>query len=166
MPSVRVNADNLVLDLLRVAGELLFELGVAHYLSVSLQRMRNLLLLGRGKHGARGGQAGKAEGERGQHDGAGKRQPERQPERSGGRVYSRGLAYPLVRDRGECVVVELGHQQAQPAAGDHQRDHEPPAGVRLAALFPATTATANMVSESGASDRPAFSALYSSTICR
>src|SRR6185437_14451072 len=59
MPSVRVNADNLVLDLLRVAGELLFELGVAHYLSVSLQRMRNLLLLGRGQHGARGGQAGK-----------------------------------------------------------------------------------------------------------
>src|SRR6201986_4051444 len=107
MPSVRVNADNLVLDLLGVVGELLFKLGVAHYLSVSLQRIRNLLLLGWGKHGARGGQAGKAEGERGQHDGAGKRQPERQPERSGGRAYSRGLAHPLLRDRGEGVGVTL-----------------------------------------------------------
>ena len=39
-------------------------------------------------------------------------------------------------------------------------------GRRPPAFFPARTATANMLSESGASERPASSALYSSTICR
>ena len=39
-------------------------------------------------------------------------------------------------------------------------------GRRLPALFPASSATANMLSESGARDRPASMALYSSTICR
>ena len=40
------------------------------------------------------------------------------------------------------------------------------AGRRLPALFPASSATANMVSESGAMDRPACIALYSSVTCR
>ena len=39
-------------------------------------------------------------------------------------------------------------------------------GRRSPAFFPASSATANMLSESGASDRPACIALYSSTICR
>ncbi len=41
-----------------------------------------------------------------------------------------------------------------------------PAGRRLPARLPASSATPNMLSESGASDRPACMALYSSTICR
>ena len=39
-------------------------------------------------------------------------------------------------------------------------------GLRSPAFLPASSATANIVSDSGASDRPASSALYSSTICR
>ena len=39
-------------------------------------------------------------------------------------------------------------------------------GRRSPARFPASSATANMLSDSGASDRPACIALYSSTICR
>jgi hypothetical protein len=77
MPRIRVDPDDLRLNLFWLVGELLFKLRVAHYLGVGLQRVSDLLLLGWGKHGARGCQAGKAEGERGQHDGPGKRQPER-----------------------------------------------------------------------------------------
>jgi hypothetical protein len=40
------------------------------------------------------------------------------------------------------------------------------AGRRFPALFPASRATANMLRDSGAMDRPAPIALYSSTICR
>ena len=41
-----------------------------------------------------------------------------------------------------------------------------PLGRRPPALRPATSATANMLSDSGASERPASIALYSRTICR
>ena len=41
-----------------------------------------------------------------------------------------------------------------------------PAGRRVPARFPASNAIANMLSDSGAIDRPAPMALYSSTICR
>ena len=41
-----------------------------------------------------------------------------------------------------------------------------PAGRRFPARFPASNAIANMLSDSGAIDRPAPMALYSSTICR
>ena len=61
MPGIGVDPDDLSLNLFRLAGELLFKLRIAHYLGVGLQRVRDLLLLGWGKHGARGGQAGKAE---------------------------------------------------------------------------------------------------------
>jgi hypothetical protein len=47
MPGVRVDADDLVLNFLGVLGELLLKLGVAHDLGVGLQRVRDLLLLGR-----------------------------------------------------------------------------------------------------------------------
>lgn len=75
MPGIGVNADDLVLDLLGVAGELLFKVGVAHYLRVGFQRVRDLLLVAWGKHGARRSHAGKAEGQGGQHDSAGKQRP-------------------------------------------------------------------------------------------
>ena len=39
-------------------------------------------------------------------------------------------------------------------------------GRRLPARLPASTATPNMLSDSGAIDRPDSMALYSSTICR
>ena len=39
-------------------------------------------------------------------------------------------------------------------------------GLRRPARLPASSATANMLSDSGASERPASSASYSSTICR
>jgi hypothetical protein len=74
MPGIRVNPDDLVLDLLGVAGELLFKLGVAQYMGVGLQRVCDLLLLGWGEHGARGCHVSEAKGEGCQHDGAGERQ--------------------------------------------------------------------------------------------
>ena len=40
------------------------------------------------------------------------------------------------------------------------------AGRRVPAFFPASSATANMLSDSGANERPASIALYSYTICR
>ena len=93
----------------------------------------------------------------------------------------------------EGVVVELGDQQPQARPRDQQRDHEVPAGVcprddryqpirpparsakpnltmlagrRSPAFLPARSATANMLSDSGAIESPAWRALYSSTICR
>jgi hypothetical protein len=39
-------------------------------------------------------------------------------------------------------------------------------GRRLPALLPANSAIPNMLSDSGANDNPACSALYSKTICR
>ena len=44
-----------------LAGEQLFELGVAHHLGVVLERGRDLLLLGRGEHGAVVGHVGEGE---------------------------------------------------------------------------------------------------------
>ena len=40
------------------------------------------------------------------------------------------------------------------------------AGRRFPARLPASSATPNMLSDSGASDSPASIALYSNTICR
>ena len=40
------------------------------------------------------------------------------------------------------------------------------AARRFPAFFPASSATANMLSDSGASDRPACIALYSRVICK
>ena len=53
-----VDADDLVLDRLGLAGEQLLELRVAHQLGVVLERRRDLLLLGRREHGARLRQVG------------------------------------------------------------------------------------------------------------
>ena len=134
------------------------------------------------------------ERERRQHDRAGEGEPERQPERAARRVHARGLARALLRDGRQRVVVELGHQQPEPAAGDQERDRQRPAGVRAwddreqhgraqrderepgaddgspgaahRPFLPASSATPNMLSDSGASDRPACIASYSSTICR
>src|SRR3954451_19396859 len=50
---IRVDADDLVLNVSWLARELLLELGVAQHLCVVLQRLRDLLLLGGAKHGAR-----------------------------------------------------------------------------------------------------------------
>ena len=126
---------------------------------------------------------------------AGERQPEREAERTRGRVHAGGLADPLLRDRRQRVVVQLRDEQAEPGAGDEQRERRGPArrpragttgmsttmpivdqreadpddrcsGRRWPARFPARRATANMLSDSGASDRPASIASYSRTICR
>ena len=114
---------------------------------------------------------------------AGEGQAERQAERPAGRVDAGGLADPLLRDRRERVVVELRHEQAQPAPAiisgiashqpesargtigmssahaDGQRAAKPTRmtllGRRVPARRPAIIATANIVSDSGASDRPA-----------
>ena len=58
------------------------EVGVGHDLRVVLERVGDDLLLGRGEDRALFRQVGEAEGERGQHDRAGERQAERQPERT------------------------------------------------------------------------------------
>ena len=57
-------------------------------------------------------------------------QAERQPERPRGRVHPGGLADPLLLDGGQRVVVELGHQQAQPGPRQQQGPDQPPAEVR------------------------------------
>ena len=49
---------------------------------------------------------------------------------------------------------------SEPHPDDAARHGAPPG------VFPASSATANMLSDSGASDRPACMASYSSTICR
>ena len=106
------------------------QLGVAQHLGVVLQDLGDLLLLTGGDHAARLGLGREAQGEGGQHDAAGHRQAERQPERPRGRVDPGGLADPLLLDGGQRVVVELGHQQAQPGSRQQQRADEPPAEVR------------------------------------
>jgi hypothetical protein len=58
VPRLGVDPDDLVLGGLWLAGELLFELGVADYLGVVLQDRGDLLLLSRGEHGAGLGHAG------------------------------------------------------------------------------------------------------------
>ena len=97
-------------------GELLLELGVAHHLGVVLERVGDLLLGGRRQHRAVLRHLGERDRERREHDRAGEREPEREPERPGGGVDAGGLADALVGDRRERVVVELGHQQAEPGA--------------------------------------------------
>ena len=175
---------------LRLAVELLVESGVGHHLGVVLQRRGNILLLRRGENGARFRKGRKTEGERDQHDRAGERQPERQPEGASRRVHSGGLADSLLVDRRERVVVELGDEQSEADPGDRERHREVPAGIgpgddgdqqdqpisrsanpalmmllaAALALRPAMVAVPNTLSESGASDRPASSALYSRTI--
>ena len=126
---VGVDADDLVLDHLGFARQLLLELGVAHQFGVVLQHLGDLLLVRRREHGAVLGHAGEQERQARQHDGTGERQSERQPERAGRRVDAGGLADPLLRDRRQRVVVELRHQQAEPRSGDDQRDDEVPARV-------------------------------------
>ena len=91
----------------RLVCENLFELGIAHQLCVLLQRLRHLLLLPWGEHGAAICHVGEGHGERRQHDGAGECQPERQPEGAGRGVDAGGFTDPFLRNRGQCVVVEL-----------------------------------------------------------
>ena len=52
-PRVGVDADDLGLDVRRLAGEQLLELRVAHHLGVVLEHVGDLLLLGRREHRAR-----------------------------------------------------------------------------------------------------------------
>ena len=110
---IGVDANDLVLNRLGLIRELLVELRVAHDLGVIVERLRDLLLLGRWEHGARLGHAGERERQRRQHDRSGKRQAERQPERATGGVDAGGFADSFLRDRSERVVVELRHQQAR-----------------------------------------------------
>ena len=77
---VGVDADDLGLDVRGLADEQLLEGGVAHDLRVVLERVGDLLLLGRGEHGAVLGHVGERERQRRQHDRAGERQAEREPE--------------------------------------------------------------------------------------
>ena len=51
-PGLGVDPEDLGLDLRRLTGELLLELGVAHHFGVLLQRDGDLLLLGRAEDGA------------------------------------------------------------------------------------------------------------------
>ena len=61
---------------------------------------------------------------------AGEREPERQAERAARGVDAGGLADALLLDRGQRVVVELRHEQAETGARDQQRDGEGPARSR------------------------------------
>ena len=60
----------------------------------------------------------------------------------------------------------MGMMIAIPTAASRNPARMMAAARRLPARFPAMTATANIVRDSGASDRPACIALYSSVICR
>jgi hypothetical protein len=79
-PRVGVDADDLVLDSLGLAGEQLVELGVAHSCASSSSAGRRCCCsAGAARCSPRHVGEGDREGR--QHDGAGERQPERQPER-------------------------------------------------------------------------------------
>ena len=101
----------------------------AHDLRIFLEAVRDALLFGGREHGAGLRHVREGEREGRQHDGSGERQAEREPERTTRRVHAGRLAHPLLIDRGQGVVVELGHQQAQPRPCDHQRHEEVPAGI-------------------------------------
>jgi hypothetical protein len=66
----------------------------------------------------------------------------------------------------ESARGTIGISTATPAARRRKPARMIRDGLWPAAFFPATRATANMLSESGAIESPAWSALYSSTICR
>ena len=76
MPCLGVDPDDLVLCLLRLAGELLLELGVADHFGVMLQDLGELLLLSLESTVLDWAMLVKLEGQRRQQDGAGERQPE------------------------------------------------------------------------------------------
>ena len=136
-PGLRVDPDDLLLDLLRLAFQLGVQRRVAHQLGVVVQGRRDLLLVLGLEHRAGVRQVRERQGERAEHHRAGERQPEREAERAAGRVDPGRLADPLLGDRGEGDVVELRHQQPEPDPGDHERDREPqpadPFGGRSAA---------------------------------
>ena len=71
-----------------------------------------------------------------------------------------------VRYQPEVASGTIGISNAMPAVLSANPVRISAAGRRFLALRPASMAMANMVSESGASDRPASSASYSSLICR
>ena len=112
--------------------------------------------------------------------------PTERPNDEIGGVHAGRLTDALLGDRGERVVVDLRDQEPEPGAAQHQRDHEVEARVGAGddrdheqhadgeqqepgadqrarppppALLPASSAMKNIVSDSGASDRPACSAL-------
>ena len=66
----------------------------------------------------------------------------------------------------ESARGTIGISTSDPDREQHESRPDDAAGRRLPARFPASSAIANMLSDSGASDRPASIALYSSTICR
>ena len=101
-----------------------------HHLRVVLESGRDLLLLCRVEHGAVLRHLREGEGQGGEHDRAGERQPEREPERAGCRVDAGGLADPVLGDRREGVVVQLGDQQPQPDPAITSGTSQVPAGRR------------------------------------
>ena len=85
-------------DRRRLVVEERVELRVAHHLGVVLERGRDLFLLGRWDHGAVVDHVREAEREDGEHEAAGHRESERQPERSRRGVHARGFADPFLLD--------------------------------------------------------------------
>ena len=177
-----VDADDLVLDLLGLAGEQLLQLRIAHDLRVVFQNVCDVLLVGRGQDVAGLGLVGEGDRERGEQDRARDGQPEREAEGPGRGVDASGLADPLLGDRGEGVVLSCDTSSPSPAPASTRgmARYQPlsalgtsgirmsrasvsaanPArmmllGLRLPALLPASSATPNIVSDSGASDTPA-----------
>ena len=73
----------------------------------------------------------------------------------------------MTRSQPESARGTIGIRISMPSVSSANPDADDAA--RHAAcppFFPASIATANMLSESGARERPACIALYSSTICR
>ena len=66
----------------------------------------------------------------------------------------------------ESARGTIGISSSMPTVSSPEPARMMPAGRRLPARLPATSAVANIVSDSGASVRPVCIALYSSTICR
>ena len=71
----------------------------------------------------------------------------------------------IVRYQPESAMGTIGTMIARPATASAKPHRMMFAGRRLRPR-PASSATTNMLSESGAIERPACSALYSNTICR
>ena len=72
----------------------------------------------------------------------------------------------ITRDQPESALGTIGISNNIPIVRSANPDRTMLLGLRFPALLPASSAIPNMLSESGAMDRPASMALYSSTICR
>ena len=183
---VVVDADDLLSRLLGLSGEQLVELRIAHHLGVVLQDVGNALLLGGMRTLLASALLVKVMESAASRIAPANAKPTERPKELTAELTPEASPATLLIDRRERVAVGLRDQEAQTGSSKQQRNHQVPAAVhprherdqqqhpgaeqgeprsdeaagrRLPARFPASSATPKTVSDRGASDRPACSAL-------